>query len=98
MQSTGHSSMQALSLRSTQGCAITYVTTVLLMSGRAQYSRPPPISPSRGGRDATTSRATRSASSGTLMLMGRIVMPVSVTLDGFHEGPGADLGWQTVDE
>src|SRR3954451_18106219 len=27
MQSTGHSSMQALSLRSTQGCAMTYVTT-----------------------------------------------------------------------
>jgi dihydrofolate reductase len=30
--------------------------------------------------------------------MGRIVMPVSVTLDGFHEGPDADLGWQLVDE
>jgi dihydrofolate reductase len=30
--------------------------------------------------------------------MGRIVMPVSVSLDGFHEGPGADLGWQIVDE
>src|SRR4051794_9511817 len=26
MQSTGHSSMQALSFRSTQGCAMTYVT------------------------------------------------------------------------
>jgi dihydrofolate reductase len=30
--------------------------------------------------------------------MGRIVMPVSVSLDGFHEGPDADLGWQVVDE
>ena len=25
-------------------------------------------------------------------------MPVSVSLDGFHEGPSADLGWQIVDE
>jgi dihydrofolate reductase len=30
--------------------------------------------------------------------MGRIVMPVSVSLDGFHEGPDADLGWQIIDE
>jgi dihydrofolate reductase len=30
--------------------------------------------------------------------MGRIVMPVSVTLDGFHEGPDGDLGWHLVDE
>jgi dihydrofolate reductase len=30
--------------------------------------------------------------------MGRIVMPVSVSLDGFHEGPDGDLGWQDVDE
>ena len=35
---------------------------------------------------------------GSLPLMGRIVMPVSVSLDGFHEGPDADLGWQVVDE
>ena len=35
---------------------------------------------------------------GSLPLMGRIVMPVSVSLDGFHEGPDGDLGWHLVDE
>jgi dihydrofolate reductase len=30
--------------------------------------------------------------------MGRIVMSVSVSLDGYHEGPGGDLGWHLVDE
>src|SRR5919112_5523450 len=35
MQSTGHSSMQALSLRSTQGWAMTYVTCAVLLMRRA---------------------------------------------------------------
>jgi dihydrofolate reductase len=35
---------------------------------------------------------------GSLIPMGRIVMPVSVSLDGFHQGPDADLGWHLVDE
>jgi dihydrofolate reductase len=30
--------------------------------------------------------------------MGRIVMPVSVSLNGYHEGPDGDLGWQLIDE
>src|SRR5215213_3469590 len=35
MQSTGHSSMHALSLRATQGCAMTYVTGAVLLVRRA---------------------------------------------------------------
>ena len=37
-------------------------------------------------------------SSGSLTPMGRIVMPVSVSLDGFHEDAGGGLGWQIIDE
>ncbi len=33
-----------------------------------------------------------------LPVMGRIVLAMSVSLDGYMEGPGGDLGWQLVDE
>src|SRR6478735_4130245 len=41
MQSTGHSSMQALSFRSTQGCAMVYVTS-RSSSVRVRLVSPPP--------------------------------------------------------
>ncbi|MFG2292779.1 dihydrofolate reductase family protein [Streptomyces sp. NPDC048603] len=30
--------------------------------------------------------------------MGRIILPVSVSLDGYFEGPGRELDWHLVDE
>src|SRR5215212_3966483 len=103
MQSTGHSSMQALSLRSTQGCAITYVTTVLLMSGRSPVL---PTSCDRfvqgavqaPGRFKSPSPAMSPRTCGSLTTMGRIVMPVSVSIDGFHEDADGGLSWQIIDE
>src|SRR5690349_21641237 len=56
MQSTGHSSMQALSSRSTQGSAITYVTAVLRGDGSARPSMPNVLEQGWLGRRVTVRR------------------------------------------
>src|ERR1700742_4734347 len=56
MQSTGHSSMQALSSRSTQGSAITYVTAVLRGEEVAAPSMPNVLEPRFLGRRVTVRR------------------------------------------
>src|SRR5688572_7903489 len=62
MQSTGHSSMHALSLTSTQGSAITYVTAVLFQVGSGSSVADVPVDgPSGAGRDV---RYTRDAGPG----------------------------------
>src|SRR4029450_8423742 len=56
MQSTGHSSMHALSFRSTQGCAMTYVTSVPLLRGVPRRPPGPPGQPCRRHSPLTAHR------------------------------------------
>src|ERR671912_505817 len=70
MQSTGHSSMHALSSTSTQGSAITYVTGAVLSRGLSLVCRTWRRANSRGGR-AWAARLLVAAGPATLSVRRR---------------------------